>query len=115
MFILQYGPIVEIDLKIPPRPPGYAFVEVSTTFSQKIITNTIFLGLIKYLVLEFRIYHLTAGLVSLCYFACTKDSKYDFLFQFEDSRDADDAIRGRDGYDFDGCRLRVSYVIVILW
>lgn len=26
---LQYGPIAHIDLKIPPRPPGYAFVEVS--------------------------------------------------------------------------------------
>lgn len=50
----KYGPIVEIDLKIPPRPPGYAFVE------------------------------------------------------FEDYRDADDAIRGRDGYDFDGHRLRVE-------
>lgn len=50
----KYGPIVDIDLKVPPRPPGYAFVE------------------------------------------------------FEDSRDADDAIRGRDGYDFDGCRLRVE-------
>ncbi|KAF9607297.1 hypothetical protein IFM89_033725 [Coptis chinensis] len=50
----KYGPIVEIDLKIPPRPPGYAFVE------------------------------------------------------FEDSRDAEDAIRGRDGYDFDGHRLRVE-------
>ncbi|PIN15636.1 Alternative splicing factor ASF/SF2 (RRM superfamily) [Handroanthus impetiginosus] len=50
----KYGPIVEIDLKIPPRPPGYAFVE------------------------------------------------------FEDSRDADDAIRGRDGYNFDGHRLRVE-------
>ncbi|XVF41862.1 hypothetical protein PTKIN_Ptkin01aG0314600 [Pterospermum kingtungense] len=50
----KYGPIVDIDLKIPPRPPGYAFVE------------------------------------------------------FEDSRDAEDAIRGRDGYNFDGCRLRVE-------
>ncbi|KAL3843499.1 hypothetical protein ACJIZ3_000902 [Penstemon smallii] len=50
----KYGPIVEIDLKIPPRPPGYAFVE------------------------------------------------------FEDSRDADDAIRSRDGYNFDGHRLRVE-------
>lgn len=29
---LQYGPIVDIDLKIPPRPPGYAFVEVSVKF-----------------------------------------------------------------------------------
>ncbi|XP_015570455.2 serine/arginine-rich splicing factor SR30 isoform X1 [Ricinus communis] len=50
----KYGPIVEVDLKIPPRPPGYAFVE------------------------------------------------------FEDARDAEDAIRGRDGYNFDGCRLRVE-------
>ncbi|KAM1315859.1 hypothetical protein TB2_019030 [Malus domestica] len=51
---LKYGPIVDIDLKIPPRPPGYAFVE------------------------------------------------------YEDPRDADDAIYGRDGYDFDGFRLRVK-------
>ncbi|KAI6684934.1 hypothetical protein NL676_030847 [Syzygium grande] len=48
----KYGPIVDIDLKIPPRPPGYAFVE------------------------------------------------------FEDPRDAEDAIRGRDGCKFDGYRLR---------
>ncbi|XP_008800816.1 serine/arginine-rich splicing factor SR30-like [Phoenix dactylifera] len=51
----KYGPIVDIDLKIPPRPPGYAFVE------------------------------------------------------FEDARDAGDAIRGRDGYKFDGHRLRVEF------
>jgi len=50
----KYGPIVDIDLKIPPRPPIYAFVE------------------------------------------------------FEDPRDADDAIYGRDGYDFAGYRLRVE-------
>ncbi|KAK9219185.1 hypothetical protein WN943_007825 [Citrus x changshan-huyou] len=50
----KYGPIVDIDLKIPPRPPGYAFLE------------------------------------------------------FEDYRDAEDAIRGRDGYNFDGYRLRVE-------
>ncbi|KAJ3683708.1 hypothetical protein LUZ60_013935 [Juncus effusus] len=50
----KYGPIVVIDLKIPPRPPGYAFVE------------------------------------------------------FEDQRDAEDAVRGRDGYNFDGVRLRVE-------
>ena len=31
-----------------------------------------------------------------------------YWWQFEDPRDADDAIYGRDGYDFDGCRLRVS-------
>lgn len=50
----KYGPIVDIDLKIPPKPPGYAFVE------------------------------------------------------FEDARDAQDAIYYRDGYDFDGYRLRVE-------
>ncbi|KAF2930422.1 hypothetical protein DAI22_05g134000 [Oryza sativa Japonica Group] len=50
----KYGRIVDIDLKIPPRPPGYAFVE------------------------------------------------------FEDPRDAQDAIYGRHGYDFDGHRLRVE-------
>ncbi|KAL5665321.1 hypothetical protein ACJX0J_025429, partial [Zea mays] len=48
-----YGRILDIDLKIPPRPPGYAFVE------------------------------------------------------FEDPHDADDAIYGRDGYNFDGYRLRI--------
>ncbi|XP_042390730.1 serine/arginine-rich splicing factor SR30-like isoform X2 [Zingiber officinale] len=50
----KYGPIIDIDLKIPPRPPGYAFIE------------------------------------------------------FEDPRDAEDAIRGRDGYTFDGHKLRVE-------
>uniref|UniRef100_A0A0D9WFN7 RRM domain-containing protein n=1 Tax=Leersia perrieri TaxID=77586 RepID=A0A0D9WFN7_9ORYZ len=50
----KYGRIVDIDLKIPPRPPGFAFVE------------------------------------------------------FEDPRDAQDAIYGRDGYDFDGHKLRVE-------
>lgn len=50
----KYGPIVDIDLKLPSRPPCYCFIE------------------------------------------------------FEDPRDADDAIRGRDGYDFDGYQLRVE-------
>jgi len=50
----KYGPVVDIDLKVPPRPPGYCFIE------------------------------------------------------FEDARDAEDAIRGRDGYNFDGHRLRVE-------
>ncbi|XP_030547047.1 serine/arginine-rich splicing factor SR30 isoform X2 [Rhodamnia argentea] len=50
----KYGPVVDIELKIPARPPGYAFVE------------------------------------------------------FEDRRDAEDAIYGRDGYEFDGYRLRVE-------
>ncbi|GAB2265006.1 Serine/arginine-rich splicing factor sr34a [Dionaea muscipula] len=50
----KYGRILDIELKLPPRPPCYCFVE------------------------------------------------------FENSRDAEDAIRGRDGYNFDGCRLRVE-------
>ncbi|CAI9774210.1 unnamed protein product [Fraxinus pennsylvanica] len=50
----KYGRILDIELKIPPRPPCYCFVE------------------------------------------------------FESARDAEDAIRGRDGYNFDGCRLRVE-------
>ncbi|XP_052185776.1 serine/arginine-rich splicing factor SR34A-like isoform X1 [Diospyros lotus] len=50
----KYGRILDIELKIPPRPPCYSFVE------------------------------------------------------FENARDAEDAIRGRDGYNFDGCRLRVE-------
>nr|CDJ96608.1 RNA recognition motif domain containing protein [Haemonchus contortus] len=29
--------------------------------------------------------------------------------EFEDYRDAEDAVRGRDGYDFDGCRIRVEF------
>ncbi|CAA7399609.1 unnamed protein product [Spirodela intermedia] len=50
----KYGRIVDIELKVPPRPPAYCFVE------------------------------------------------------FESSRDAEDAIRGRDGYNFDGHSLRVE-------
>lgn len=49
----KYGKVVEIDLKLPPRPPGFAFIE------------------------------------------------------FGSSRDAEDAVAGRDGYDFYGNRLRV--------
>jgi arginine/serine-rich splicing factor 1/9 len=55
----KYGRIVDIDLKLPPRPPGYCFIE------------------------------------------------------FEDARDAEDAIRGRDGYNFDQNRLRVCFMCII--
>ncbi|PWA48404.1 serine/arginine-rich splicing factor SR34A [Artemisia annua] len=50
----KYGRILDIELKVPPRPPCFCFVE------------------------------------------------------FANARDAEDAIRGRDGYNFDGCRLRVT-------
>lgn len=50
----KYGHIVKIELKNPPRPPGYCFV------------------------------------------------------QFESSRSAEDAIRGRDGYNFDGYHLKIE-------
>lgn len=36
-----------------------------------------------------------------------RGSPYAFV-EFEDPRDAKDAIRGRDGYELDGCRLRVE-------
>ncbi|KAG5567732.1 hypothetical protein RHGRI_003055 [Rhododendron griersonianum] len=76
----KYGPIAHIDLKIPPRPPGYAFVEVSfSCFDCSFIGNF------------------------MCNIICNI-----FFSQFEESRDAEDAIRGRDGYDFDGNRLRVE-------
>lgn len=39
LLLVQYGHIVEIDLKIPPRPPGYAFVEVRLLFSAHIWFN----------------------------------------------------------------------------
>ncbi|GFS39775.1 similar to SERINE-ARGININE PROTEIN 30 [Actinidia rufa] len=32
----------------------------------------------------------------------------DIFYKFEEARDAEDAIRGRDGYDYDGHRLRVE-------
>ncbi|KAK8567863.1 hypothetical protein V6N13_105811 [Hibiscus sabdariffa] len=32
----------------------------------------------------------------------------DLFYKFEDPSDAEDAIRGRDGYNFDGCRIRVE-------
>ncbi|XP_020672470.1 serine/arginine-rich splicing factor SR34A isoform X2 [Dendrobium catenatum] len=50
----KYGRVVKIELKNPPRPPGYCFVE------------------------------------------------------FESSRDAEDAIRGRDGHNFGGSHLKVE-------
>ncbi|GAV92575.1 RRM_1 domain-containing protein [Cephalotus follicularis] len=50
----KYGRILDIELKLPHRTPGYCFLE------------------------------------------------------FEDPLDAEDAIRGRDGYNFDGCRIRVE-------
>lgn len=31
-----------------------------------------------------------------------------YVLKFEDARDAEDAIYGRDGYNFDGHRLRVN-------
>lgn len=37
------------------------------------------------------------------------------LLQFEDAQDAEDAIRGRDGYDFDGHRLRVSHSFTCIY
>lgn len=84
---MQYGRIVDIELKIPPRPPCYSFVEVP------IMVYALDSWILDQLVLSWM----------LMYMIC---------FQFESSRDAEDAIRGRDGYNFDGCRLRVLKVPV---
>ncbi|KAL4002872.1 Serine/arginine-rich splicing factor 1 [Acanthocheilonema viteae] len=37
----------------------------------------------------------------------TRDIPFAFI-EFDDPRDARDAVQGRDGYDFDGCRIRVE-------
>ena len=36
----------------------------------------------------------------------TRPPAFAFI-EYDSSRDAEDAVRGRDGYDFDGNRLRV--------
>lgn len=43
------------------------------------------------------------------------EDNYHLLFcQFDNSRDAEDAIRGRDGYKFDGHRLRVQFLSTLV-
>ena len=76
-------------MKIPPRPPGYAFVEVCPD----IICGHegVFLSCFSH------------------FFSCLIYVEHNNL-QFEDPRDAEDAIRYRDGYNFDGFRLRVSTI-----
>ena len=39
---------------------------------------------------------------------CQKGPPFAFV-EFDDSRDADDAVRGRSGYNFDGYKLRVEH------
>lgn len=78
---MQYGRILDVELKIPPRPPCYCFVEVFFAFGFSLDICCTITNLID------------------CFSLCN--------WQFENSRDAEDAIRGRDGYNFDGCRLRV--------
>lgn len=47
------------------------------------------------------------GRISFIDVKYTRDIPFAFI-EFEDPRDAHDAVRGRDGYDMDGCRLRVE-------
>lgn len=42
-----------------------------------------------------------------CFLVCSVLCILNLILQFEDARDAQDAIYYRDGYDFDGYRLRV--------
>lgn len=83
---MQYGRIAHVDLKVPPRPPGYAFVEVCLSLIVKI-----------YLCVWYFVFRPP----KMC------------VLQFEDARDAEEAIRGRDGYDFDGHRLRVGHFFMV--
>lgn len=94
---MQYGRIAHIELKIPPRPPGYAFVEVSF-FSH--FLEAVRSDLVRTFIQILAIYNRCAVLTTVDVFLLCS--------QFEDSRDAQDAIDGRDGYDFDGHRLRVG-------
>lgn len=96
---MQYGPIVDIDLKLPPRPPGYAFIEVSSNrtnfwYLQSCINVQLWTSILIYFEWTFLFW--------LIQFIKT------VILQYEDSRDAEDAIYYRDGYNFDGYRLRVS-------
>jgi arginine/serine-rich splicing factor 1/9 len=91
---LQYGRIAHIDLKVPPRPPGYAFVEVVELIKLLPFSFSFFLSFFFPLVSMFFSFIVV---FEIC------------LVQFEDAQYAEDAIRGRDGYDFDGHRLRVGH------
>ncbi|KAG6746563.1 hypothetical protein POTOM_048915 [Populus tomentosa] len=83
----KYGRILDVELKIPPRPPCYCFVEVKPS---------------PHLILAAYGARTLTHNRGLHHWTCV------FRFQFENARDAEDAIRGRDGYNFDGCRLRVE-------
>lgn len=97
LLFLQYGRILDIELKIPPRPPCYCFVEV---------------GYVNICLLEPSLCpSLFVSWLSINHFEL-------YCIQFENARDAEDAIRGRDGYNFDGCRLRVRRAqlnFLVLW
>lgn len=53
---LQYGPIAQIDLKIPPRPPGYAFVEVSSKLAAFILLSNYLFIFCEGDIIVFRFY-----------------------------------------------------------
>lgn len=103
---MQYGPIVDIDLKIPPRPPGYAFIEV-------MLSSFYWRKLKQGICLLYTTHSLNFPKVCKV-FCILPNFLLCILLQFEDARDAEDAIRGRDGYNFDGYRLRVGIFLVII-
>lgn len=62
---MQYGPIVDIDLKLPPRPPGYAFVEVRlncTDFLYLEVCMDVQLAVLIYLLMSAHFIHLFSSL-----------------------------------------------------
>lgn len=62
---MQYGPIVDIDLKLPPRPPGYAFVEVRlncTDFLYLEVRMDVQLAVLIHLLMSAHFIHLFSSL-----------------------------------------------------
>lgn len=54
-FKVQYGRIVDIDLKLPPRPPGYCFIEVSNEEVMLKRIDTYFIVIAFMIILEIAV------------------------------------------------------------
>ena len=85
----KYGRIREIDLKQPARPPAFAFIafdDVRGTKQYRILPSQFFLRILNPRKLDFKMY-ISFSMINV-------------------NVDAEDAVRGRHGYNFDGQRLR---------
>jgi hypothetical protein len=97
--------------QVGPRPPAFAFVEVRRLHMRRVAYS--FLGTQGGLQLQPCCQRPAAPLRSQPPQRSCKTRSHDVCGltcspQFEDERDAQDAVRGRDGIEFQGQRLRVS-------